>query len=134
MSGAMSAMPDKEKDMTIQDTWCTVDAYFSVKPEQKDAFDEIVDRFVRETEKENGIRFYGWSTNGEEVHCRQGYLNAEGFLEHVGNVRHIFEEAVSISDCSRLAIHGPETELEKLREPMAEIPIQYFNLTKSFRR
>ncbi len=120
--------------MTIQDTWCTVDAYFSVKPEQKDAFEKIVDQFVRETRKENGIRYYGWSTNGEEVHCRQGYLNAEGFLEHVANVRHIFEEAVTISDCSRLAIHGPEAELEKLRQPLAEIPIQFFSLTKSFRR
>lgn len=120
--------------MTIQDTWCTVDAYFTVKPKQKDAFDKIVDRFVRETKKESRIRYYGWSANGEEVHCRQGYLNAEGFLEHVANVGHIFEEAVTISECSRLAIHGPEEELEKLREPMAEIPIQYFNLTKSFRR
>lgn len=120
--------------MTIQDTWCTVDAYFSVKPEQKEAFDKIVDHFVRKTQKENGIRFYGWSTNGEEVHCRQGYLDAAGFLEHVGNVRHIFEEAVTIGECSRLAIHGPKEELDKLREPMAEIPIQYFNLTQSFRR
>ncbi|MEJ2157129.1 MAG: hypothetical protein P8X96_17480 [Desulfobacteraceae bacterium] len=120
--------------MTVQDTWCTVDAYFTVTPEQVKAFDKIVDQFVRKTKKENGIRYYGWSINGDEVHCRQGYLNAEGFLEHVANVRHIFEEAVTISDCTRLAIHGPEEELDKLREPLAEIPIQYFNLTKSFRR
>jgi quinol monooxygenase YgiN len=120
--------------MTIEDTWCTVDAYFSVKPEKKEAFDDVVNRFVRETKNENGIRYYGWSSSGEEVHCRQGYLNAEGFLEHAANVRHLFEEAMTISDCSRLAIHGPEEELEKLREPMAEIPLQYFSLTSSFRR
>ena len=120
--------------MTIQDTWCTVDAYFSVKPGNEAAFEDVIDRFVRETSNEKGIRNYGWSSNGEEIHCRQGYLNAEGFLEHVANVRHIFEEAVTIAECSRLAIHGPEDELAKLREPMAGIPLQYFNLTHSFRR
>jgi quinol monooxygenase YgiN len=121
--------------MAIQDTWCSVDAYFSVKPGKKEAFADLVDRFVEETKNENGIRYYGWSIRGEEIHCRQGYLNAEGFLEHAGNVMHLFEEAMTLSDCSRLAIHGPEAELEKLREPMAQVPIlEYFSLTNSFRR
>lgn len=120
--------------MTIEDKWCTVDAYFSVKPGNEEAFEDVVNRFVRETRNESGIRYYGWSTSGQEVHCRQGYLNAEGFLEHAANVGRLFEEAMTISDCSRLAIHGPEDELEKLREPMAEIPLQYFSLTSSFRR
>ena len=120
--------------MTVQDTWCTVDAYFNVNPGKKEAFDELVNRFVQDTKNESGIRYYGWSVNGEEVHCRQGYLNAEGFLEHAANVRHLCEEAMTISDCTRLAIHGPEAELEKLREPMAGIPLQYFSLTSSFRR
>ena len=134
MAGPLTSMPEKEEVMTIQDTWCTVDAYFSVKPDKKEAFDDLVDRFVRETKNESGIRYYGWSTRGEEVSCRQGYLNAEGFLEHAANVRHLFEEAMTISDCSRLAIHGPEDELEKLRGPMEGIPLQYFSLKKSFRR
>jgi quinol monooxygenase YgiN len=121
--------------MTIQDAWCSVDAYFSVKPGKKEAFANLVDRFVEKTKNESGIRYYGWSINGEEIHCRQGYPDAEGFLEHAGNVMHLFEEALTISDCSRLAIHGPEDELDKLREPMAQVPIlQYFSLTNSFRR
>lgn len=120
--------------MTIQDTWCTVDAYFSVKAGKKESFDKLVDRFVQETKNESGIRYYGWSVNEEEVHCRQGYQNADGFLEHAGNVRHLFEEALTISECSRLAIHGPDEELKKLRGPMEGIPLQYFSLTSSFRR
>jgi quinol monooxygenase YgiN len=120
--------------MTIQDTWCSVDAYFTVKPEKKEAFNDVVDRFVTETKKESGIRYYGWSAREDEIHCRQGYLNADGFLEHAANVRHIFEEAMTISDCTRLAIHGPEEELEKLKGPMEGIPLQYFSLTSSFRR
>jgi hypothetical protein len=129
-------MPGKEKIMTTQDTWCSVDAYFDVKPDQQEAFELLADRFVEETNNENGIRYYGWSFNGTEAHCRQGYIAAEGFLEHAQNVIHLFKEALTLSDCTRLAIHGPEDELEKLRGPMAEagVGLQYFALRNGFRR
>ncbi len=120
--------------MVAQDTWCSVDAYFSVKPGKMTAFERLADQFVEKTHNENGIRYYGWSFNGEEAHCRQGYLDAAGFLEHANNVMPLFQEALKISDCSRLAIHGPEDELEKLRGPMSEVPLQYFALKNSFRR
>ena len=120
--------------MRTQDTWCTVDAYFNVHPGKMETFEGLVDRFVDKTRNESGIRYYGWSFNGAEAHCRQGYLDAEGFLEHAANVLPLFEEALNISDCSRLAIHGPESELDKLRGPMAEIQLQYFALKNSFRR
>jgi hypothetical protein len=29
--------------------------------------------FVEKTRNESAIRYYGWSFNGEKVHCRQGY-------------------------------------------------------------
>lgn len=120
--------------MTTQDTWCSVDAYFNVKPGKLEAFERLAGRFVEKTRSEGGIRYYGWSFNGEEAHCRQGYLDAAGFLEHATNVLPLFEEALTISDCTRLAIHGPEDELAKLRGPMADIPLQYFVLKNSFRR
>jgi quinol monooxygenase YgiN len=121
--------------MLTQDPSCTVTAFFKVNPGKQEAFELLADRFVEKTRNENGIQAYGWSFNGEEVHCRQRYLNAEGFLEHVGNVFSLFQEALTISECTRLAIHGPEVELAKLREPLAEIDLlQYFILRDSFRR
>ncbi|MGD9365303.1 MAG: antibiotic biosynthesis monooxygenase [Desulfobacteraceae bacterium] len=121
--------------MSTQDTSCTVTAFFRVKPGKLDAFEQLADRFVEETRNENGIRAYGWSFNTDEAHCRQTYQNAEGFMEHVENVFTLFQEALTISDCTRLAIHGPEDELEKLRQPLAGIDLlQYFILRKSFRR
>ena len=121
--------------MTIQDASCTVTAFFNVKPGKLGAFKELTDRFVEKTRNENGIRMYGWSFNDNEAHCRQHYQNAEGFLEHVENVFALFQEALIISDCTRLAIHGPEDELAKLREPLAAIDLlQYFILRNSFRR
>lgn len=120
--------------MVTQDTWCTVDAYFKVKPDELEAFERLADRFVEKTRNESGIRYYGWSFDGEEAHCRQGYQDAEGFLEHAANVITLFQEALTIAVCTRLAIHGPEDELAKLRGPMADIGLQYFILRNGFRR
>lgn len=121
--------------MTTQDTSCTVTAFFNVKPGKLADFEQLADRFVEKTRNESGIRAYGWSFNTDEAHCRQSYQNAEGFLEHVQNVFGLFQEALTISDCTRLAIHGPEAELAKLREPLAEIDLlQYFTLRDSFQR
>jgi hypothetical protein len=102
---------------------------------KKDAFENLADRFIEKTRNESGIRYYGWSFKDDEVHCRQGYQDAAGFLEHANNVMNLFQEALTISDCTRLAIHGPEAELDKLRAPMAEIEfLEYFPLRDGFRR
>jgi quinol monooxygenase YgiN len=121
--------------VTTQDTSCTVTAFFKVNPGKLEAFEQLADRFVEKTLNESGVRAYGWSFNSDEVHCRQRYQNAEGFLEHVENVFTLFQEALTISDCTRLAVHGPENELAKLRHPLAEIDLlQYFILRNSFQR
>ena len=120
--------------METQDTWCTVSAYFKPNPGKWDAFERLAERFVEKTSNESGIRFYGWSFDGEEVHCRQGYLGAEGLLEHAANVGSLFQEALTMADCTRLAVHGPEEELEKLRGPLAHFKPQLFTLKYSFRR
>lgn len=120
--------------MTTQDTELTVTAFFTVKPGKQAVFEQLADRFVETTRKESGMLAYGWSFKADEAHCRQRYQNAAGFLEHVENVIALFQEALTISDCTRLAIHGPEDELAKLREPLKEIDLlQYFVLRDSFR-
>jgi hypothetical protein len=120
--------------METQDTWCTLGAYFKPKSGKLEAFEQLAKRFVEKTRNESGIRFYGWSFDGKEVHCRQGYLGAEGLLEHAENVASLFQEALTIADCTRLAIHGPEDELAKLRVPLASFKPQFFALKYSFRR
>jgi len=120
--------------METQDTWCTLGAYFKPRHGKMEAFERLAERFVEKTSNESGIRFYGWSFDGEEVHCRQGYLSAEGLLEHAANVACLFQEALTIADCTRLAIHGPGDELAKLRDPLASFKPQFFALKYGFRR
>ena len=121
--------------MNVQDTQLTVTAFFTAKPGKLDALKELSDRFVERTRKESRMCAYAWSFNGDEAHCRHRYQNAEGWLEHAENCLPLLMEALKISDCTRLAIHGPEEELAKIRGPMAKVEfIQYFPLRKSFRR
>jgi hypothetical protein len=52
-------------------------------------------------------------------------------LENIGT---LLQEALKISELTRLEIHGPEEELAKLREPLAELQPQFFTLEYGFRR
>ena len=61
-------------------------------------------------------------------------MNAAGLLAHLENVGSLLEEAFRISEITRLEVHGPESELDKLREPLAALNPQYFTLEYGFRR
>jgi len=55
-------------------------------------------------------------------------------LAHLENVGSLLEEALKISELTRLEVHGPEEELAKLREPLAGLKPQFFTLEYGFRR
>jgi hypothetical protein len=43
-------------------------------------------RFVEKTATGKDCLFYAFTSNGDEVFCREGYENAEGLLAHLDNV------------------------------------------------
>lgn len=120
--------------MATTDTCCTLVPYFKVHAGQLDAFKELCEQFVTKTNDESGCLYYGFSFDGDQVHCREGYANAESILAHLDNVGPILEEALEIADLTRLEIHGPEAELAKLRGPLADLKPQFFTLEYGFRR
>ena len=61
-------------------------------------------------------------------------MNAAGLLAHPENVGALLEEAFKISRITRIEVHGPESELDKLREPLAGLNPQFFTLEYGFRR
>ncbi|MEZ5525113.1 MAG: antibiotic biosynthesis monooxygenase [Pseudomonadales bacterium] len=119
--------------MSTQDTCCTIVPYFNVQPEQMTAFKALCEQFVAKSRTEDGCLYYGFSFNGNEAHCREGYKNAEAALAHLENIGDLLEQALQISELGRLEIHGPEAELEKLRGPLAELPARFFTLEYGFR-
>ncbi len=116
------------------DTCCTLVPYFRITDDKVEIFREIVDRFVKKTQTEPKCLYYGFSFSGNIAHCREGYVDAEGVLQHLENVGDLLTEALQIAELIRLEIHGIEAELTKLREPLSHLPIEYFTLETGFRR
>lgn len=120
--------------MATQDQCCTLVPYFKVSEGKIEAFEQLCERFVEKTAHESKCLHYGFSFDGNLVHCREGYQDAEGILTHLENVGSLLEEALKISQLTRLEIHAPEAELAKLREPLSNLKPQFFTLKYGFRR
>ena len=120
--------------MATQDTCCTIVPYFKVHDGKLDTFKGMCDQFIEKTRQEAKCLYYGFSFDGDQAHCREGYSDAEGVLVHLENVGALLQEALTIADLTRLEIHGPDQELAKLRAPLADLNPQYFTLEYGFRR
>lgn len=120
--------------MSTPDKCCTIVPYFQVHGQKLEAFRQLCEQFVAKTQNEPKCLYYGFTFSDHQVHCREGYEDAEGVLEHLDNVGDLLAEALKIADIIRLEIHGPEAELAKLREPLAGLNPQFFALEYGFRR
>lgn len=120
--------------MSAPDTCCGLVPYFKVHAGKLAEFKALVPRFVEKTKSEPKCLYYAFSFDGEQAHCREGYADADGILAHLENVGAILGEALKIADLTRLEVHAPAAEIEKLREPLKGLNPQYFVLDTGFRR
>ncbi len=120
--------------MATNDSCCTLVPYFKVHDGKLADFKALCEKFVEQTNKEEQVLFYGFSFDGDQAHCREGYASAAGVLAHLENVGPILQAALQISDITRLEVHGPEEQLAQLRGPLADLNPQFFTLEYGFRR
>lgn len=120
--------------MAFDDKCCTIVPYFRIKVGKTDEFRRLCGEMVAKSNEESKCLYYGFSFDGDEAHCREGYADAEGLLAHLDNVGALLGEALKIADITRLEVHGPEQELAKLREPLAGLNPRFFQLELGFRR
>jgi quinol monooxygenase YgiN len=120
--------------MSTQDRCCTIIPYFKVAASNLPAFKKLCEQFVAKTRTEPKCLYYGFTFNGDTVHCREGYEDADGLLAHLENVGALLEQALKIGEVIRLEVHGPETELAKLRQPLSKLNPQFFTLEYGFRK
>lgn len=120
--------------MATHDNCCTFVPYFRIHEGQAEAFHALCERFVEQTRQEAKCLYYGFSFEGDEAHCREGYEDAGGLLAHLDNVGELVGEVLQIADLTRLEVHGPEDELAQLREPLADLNPRFFALEYGFRR
>jgi quinol monooxygenase YgiN len=120
--------------MATNDTCCTIVPYFKIHAGKLAEVKTLCEEFVDQSKKEPGCLYYGFSFDGDQMHCREGYRDAEGALAHLQNVGEMLQGLLQIADLTRLEVHGPESELAKLRGPLADFKPQYFALEFGFRR
>ena len=120
--------------MATQDKCCTIVPYFKVQDDKLNDFKAMCDEFVAKTENESKCLYYGFSFDGNIAHCREGYEDAEGLLAHLDNVGTLLQQALQIAEITRLEVHGPEQELNKLTGPLTSLNPQFFKLEYGFRR
>ena len=82
--------------------------------------------FVEKTSAETGSVYYDFSRNENTASCREAYIGAEGVLAHLENVGELLGKFLELSDLARLEIHGPAAEIDKLREPLAELKPTFY--------
>jgi quinol monooxygenase YgiN len=108
--------------------------YFKVTGDNLQGFKAVCERMVENTRNEAKCLYYGFSFDGDQAHCREGYQDAEGLLAHLENVGPLLQELLKLAEITRLEVHGPENELAKLREPLAGFNPRFFALECGFRR
>ncbi len=96
--------------MSTYDKCCSIAPYFKIVDGQNASFKILCEQFVARTSKEQKCLYYGFSFNGDEAYCREGYEDAEGLLTHLSNVDDLLKQALTIAEIVRLEIHGPEDE------------------------
>ena len=104
----------------------SIHPYFKVHPGKMDAARALLPAFVETTKSESARIYYEFTINGDMVFCREAYNDAAGTLAHLQNVGSLLEQMLKISDLARLEVHGPAAELEKLKEPLAALPAEWY--------
>jgi quinol monooxygenase YgiN len=104
----------------------SIHPYFKAHPGKFDQIKALLPTFVEKTATEEGVLQYEFTLNGDEVFCREAYRDAESALAHLSNVEALLGEMLKLSDLTRLEFHGPASEIEKLREPLAYLKPAWF--------
>jgi hypothetical protein len=61
--------------MTSQDTCCSIAPYFKVAAGKLEEFGHLCEQFVEKTKTEPKCLYYGFCFLGDQVHCREGYVD-----------------------------------------------------------
>ncbi len=112
--------------MHDSDQALSIHPYFKIRPGQLEAVKALLPVFIKKTANEPKNLYYGFSLNGEELFCREAYVDAAGLLTHLENVGPELQQILRLADVLRVEVHGPAAELEKLRGPLADLKPVWF--------
>ena len=88
----------------------------------------LLKEFVTRANAEEGLLYYEFTLNGDEVFCREAYVDAMAALTHLANVGEQLQAMLALSSLIRLEIHGRAAELDQLRGPLGAFNPAWFIL------
>ena len=100
--------------------------YFKIHARKADEVKSLLREFVTRTTSEEKVLYYEFTLSEDIVFCREAYTDAEGALAHLANVRDLLNRMLTLCDIVRLEIHGPSTELDKLKGPVGNLNPVWF--------
>jgi len=113
--------------MSKFDNSVSIHPYFNITDENMEAakgflaqFNELV------AANEPGCLYYNFTLKGNELCCREAYVDADAVLAHFGNCGPALGEFIKIAELTRIEVHGPADQLEKLKEAFAAMNPDYY--------
>lgn len=106
----------------------SIHPYFKVKPGQLAAAKAMLPKMVAQTSPEKLMLNYDFTSNGDEIFCRESYLGADGLLAHIESIGPLLGEFLKFVDLVRVEVHGPAGELARLKGPLADLKPAWFVL------
>ena len=104
----------------------SIHPYFKAHPGKLEAIKASLPGFIAKTATEQTNLYYDFTLSGDLLFCREAYVDAEALLAHLTHVGPLLAELLTISDLTRLEVHGPAAELEKLKAAFAPFNPTWF--------
>ena len=104
----------------------SIHPYFKIHEGRMDDFKSLINKFIESTSSEETCLYYDFTISDDIAFCREAYVDGDAVLAHLANVGAHIEASGAFSDMIKLEMHGPAEELDKLRGPLADLPITYF--------
>ncbi len=115
--------------MSTFDNAVSIHPYFKIKEGQMEACKSFLAQFCEKVANEEKCLYYNFTFKDDVLCCREAYQDADGVQAHLENCGALIGEFLKISDLTRIEVHGPAEELEKLKPALADLNPEYFTYT-----
>jgi quinol monooxygenase YgiN len=112
--------------MSTFDNAVSIHPYFKIHEGQMDACKSFLAQFNEKVANEEACLHYNFTLKGDVLCCREAYHHADGVQAHLENCGELLGEFLKIADLTRIEVHGPADELEKLKPTFADFNPEYF--------
>jgi quinol monooxygenase YgiN len=109
-------------------TTVSIHPYFRPHEGRLAEFLALLPQFIQRTRAEKAVLFYDFTLCDGLVFCREAYVGGEGALAHLDNVGDLLAQALEMAELMRIEVHGSASELDKMRETLKGLPVQWFVL------